>query len=125
MLRSPSWSKIQATRGACAAVVRADGEGALSTCSMVNASAKQQTGKTTETTAAQRSGVFTAARLYSPPGPPSIRFGRNASARRNDRHSSSFILLTSYFAVAAAVSAALLPSLFRIQSSLAGRLGPT
>src|SRR5213593_2873941 len=81
MLRSPLWSKIQATRGACAAVVRADGKGALSTCSMVNASAKQQAGKRTETATTQRCGAFTAARLYSSSGAPSIRFGRNESTR--------------------------------------------
>src|SRR4029450_2932285 len=62
MLRSPLWSKIQVTRGACAAVVRPEGNGAVSTCSMVNASAKQQVGKRTETAAAQRSGVFIGAR---------------------------------------------------------------
>src|SRR5438067_11944009 len=81
MLRSPLLSKTQATRGVCDALVRPDGKGALSTCSMVNASAKQQAGKRTETTATQRSGVFTAARLYSPSGAPSIRFRRNASRR--------------------------------------------
>src|SRR5438094_9999641 len=85
MLRSPLWSKIQATRGACAAVVRADGKGALSTCSMVNASAKQQTGKKTETTAAQRSEIFIAARLYSPSGAPSIRVRRNKIKESGDQ----------------------------------------
>ena len=79
MLRSPLLSKIQATRGAWAALVRPDGNGALSTCSIVNASGKQQTGKRTETTATQRSEVFTAARLYSSSGAPSnsIRVQRN------------------------------------------------
>ena len=69
MLRSPLLSNTQATRGACDALVRPYGNGALSTCSMVKLSAKQQTGKRTETTATQRSGsFFTAARLYSPSG---------------------------------------------------------
>src|SRR5438094_3044682 len=90
MLRSPLWSKIQATRGACAAVVRADGKGALSTCSIVNASAKQQTGKRTETTAAQRSEVFTAARLYSPSGAPSN------SIRTQRKHSRYELILFSF-----------------------------
>jgi hypothetical protein len=49
-------------------VIADHGNGALSTCSMVNASAKQQTGKRTETTATQRTGIFTAARLYSASG---------------------------------------------------------
>src|SRR5207249_10602212 len=84
MLRSPLLSKTQAIRGACAAVVRPDGKGALSTCSMVNASAKQQTGKRTETTAAQRSGIFMAARLYSPSGAPSIRVRRNKIKESGD-----------------------------------------
>src|SRR6266446_4807630 len=47
MLRSPLLSNTQATRGACDALVRPYGNGALSTCSMVNASAKQQTGSNT------------------------------------------------------------------------------
>src|SRR5262245_54583492 len=59
MLRSPLWSKIQATRGACDALVRPYGNGALKTCSMVKLSPKQATGKRTETTATQRK-VFTA-----------------------------------------------------------------
>src|SRR5262245_55970945 len=59
MLRSPLWSKIQATRGACDALVRPYGNGALSTCSIVNASAEQQTSKRIATKAAQRK-VFTA-----------------------------------------------------------------
>src|SRR5438105_8766846 len=82
MLRSPLLSETQATRDACDALVRPYGNGALSTCSRVNASAKQQIDKRTEATATQRSEVFTEARLYSPSGAPSIRFRRNASTRR-------------------------------------------
>jgi hypothetical protein len=44
----------------------------------VKAPEKEQTGKRTETTATQRNGVFTAARLYSPHGAPSIPFRRIA-----------------------------------------------
>ena|SRR6516164_319511 len=59
MLRSPLLSNTQATRGARDALVRPYGNGALSTCSRVNASAKQQTCKRTERIATQRK-VFTA-----------------------------------------------------------------
>src|SRR5215472_2985597 len=59
MLHSPLLSNTQATRGACDALVRPYGNGALSTCSMVNASARQQTGRKIETRATQRK-VFTA-----------------------------------------------------------------
>src|SRR5262245_38520102 len=47
MLRSPLWSKIQATRGACDALVRPYGNGALSTCSIVKFSPEQTTGSNT------------------------------------------------------------------------------
>jgi len=58
-------SNTHATRDACDALVRPYGNGALNTCSMVKPSAKQQIGKKIETTATQRTGIFTAARLYS------------------------------------------------------------
>ena len=44
MLRSPLLSNTQATRGACDALVRPYGNGALSTCSIVKLSPKQTTG---------------------------------------------------------------------------------
>src|SRR6476659_9816610 len=43
MLRSPLLSNTHATRGACAALVRPYGNGALSICSMVKLSPKQTT----------------------------------------------------------------------------------
>ena len=44
MLRSPLLSNTHATRGACDALVRPYGNGALSTCSMLKLSPKQATG---------------------------------------------------------------------------------
>ncbi len=44
MLRSPFLSKTQATRGACDALVRPEGNGALSACSIVKLSPGQTTG---------------------------------------------------------------------------------
>jgi hypothetical protein len=95
MLRSPLWSKIQATRGACAAVVRPDGNGALSTCSMVNASAKQKTGKRTETIATQLR-VFTEARLYPPSGALS-KINESGSQELRKKSETASELLTSSF----------------------------
>jgi hypothetical protein len=91
----------------------------------VNASAKQQTGKTTETTATQLK-VFTAARLYS----LSVRRLFDSGATQAHPPFNSRIPLANFnhestriTAVATAVSAALFLSFFRFQSSLPGRLG--
>src|SRR4030095_3876276 len=47
MLRPPLFPNTQAARGACAALVRPYGNGALSTCSMVKLSPRQMTGSDT------------------------------------------------------------------------------
>ncbi len=72
----------------------------FNTCSMVNASAKQQTGKRIESTAKKRSGFFTAARLYLPEGTPS-----NSIQALRFLRLSSFLILTSYFLLVLVASA--------------------
>jgi hypothetical protein len=102
---------------------------------MVNGSAKQQAGKRIETTATQRSKVFTEARLYSPSGAPSIAFGaQRISLQRMRSGVNDMISATQRMAytrrsngqafkpriqenfVAAAVSAALLHSSFILET---------
>ena len=87
MLRSPLLSNTQATRGACDALVSPEGKGALSTCSIVNPSARQATGSNTQPSVATRewNEIFNAAAHYddrTAPRPLDSPAGLMATAQR-------------------------------------------
>src|SRR6187431_3223088 len=67
MLRSPLLSNTQATRGACDALVRPSGNGALSTCSMVKPSPTQTAGSSAlpRLMTSNRNDVFNTVRIIS------------------------------------------------------------